>query len=418
MIISALRSFLTIIGFCLVSFSCLSTATAEVNKPQIEKSFQQWLENDFWPIAKGNGISRKTFDSALKNIKINWKLPDLIIPGEAPKPQKPQSQAEFSSPARYFDDQKIKVIVDGGKKRKSQYGSLLQNIKTRYGAPENIILAIWGRETAYGSVKIPYNAFEVLATKAFMSTRKEMFQSELISALTIIEKHYINANDLKSSWAGALGQPQFMPSSYLKHAVDFDGDGKRDIWQSVPDSLASIANYLKLEGWDSKINWGYEVSLPQAVSCALEGPDMRKSIADWQKLGVKRANKGNFSNNDLQAQASLLMPAGRFGPAFLVTPNFYVIKSYNMSDLYAVYIGHVADNIGGQAQFYTKWQNVDITLRSDVLKIQQYLQKQGYDIGKADGLAGFKTRRSIGQWQQKNGLTADCYPTKKLLQAL
>ncbi|UXM95909.1 lytic murein transglycosylase [Bartonella sp. HY329] len=412
----SIKSYFIIICLCL--FSLTATAFAQVNKPQIEKNFQQWLENDFWPIAKANGISRQTFDSALKNVKINWKLPDLVIPGAAPKPQKPQSQAEFSSPARYFDEQKIKIIVDGGKKRKSQYEQLLSQIKTRYGVPENIILAIWGRETAYGSVKIPYDAFEVLATKAFMATRKEMFQNELLSALIIVEKNYINANELKSSWAGALGQPQFMPSSYLKHAVDFDGDGHRDIWQSVPDSLASIANYLKLEGWDSKFNWGYEVILPQSVSCALEGPDMRKSLAEWQQLGVKRADRRSFSNTDLKTPASLLMPAGRFGPAFLVTPNFYVIKSYNMSDLYAVYIGHVADGIGGTPQFFAKWQNVDVTLRSDVLKIQQYLQKQGYDIGKADGLAGFKTRRSIGQWQQKNGLAADCYPSQKTLKAL
>ncbi|UXN04060.1 lytic murein transglycosylase [Bartonella sp. HY406] len=412
----SIKSYFIIICLCLFSLS--ATAFAQVNKPQIEKSFQQWLENDFWPIAKVNGISRQTFDSALKNVKINWKLPDLVIPGAAPKPQKPQTQAEFSSPARYFDEQKIKIIVDGGKKRKSQYGQFLSQIRARYGVPENIILAIWGRETAYGSVKIPYDAFEVLATKAFMATRKEMFQSELLSALIIVEKNYINANELKSSWAGALGQPQFMPSSYLKHAVDFDGDGHRDIWQSVPDSLASIANYLKLEGWDGKFNWGYEVILPQSVSCALEGPDQRKSLAEWQQLGVKRADRRNFSNTDLKTPASLLMPAGRFGPAFLVTPNFYVIKSYNMSDLYAVYIGHVADGIGGTPQFFAKWQNVDVTLRSDVLKIQQYLQKQGYDIGKADGLAGFKTRRSIGEWQQKNGLAADCYPSQKTLKAL
>ncbi|HEV7434463.1 MAG TPA: lytic murein transglycosylase, partial [Pseudorhizobium sp.] len=302
-----------------------------------------------------------------------------------------------------------------GRSLAGQYADTLRRVEATYGVPGRIIVAIWGRESGFGRAKLPHSAIEVLATKAFMSTRKDMFRSELIAALHMIEGGDISASRMMGSWAGALGQPQFMPSSYLKYAVDFDGDGRRDIWDSVPDSLASIANYLAQEGWQRGRDWGYEVSIPTSVTCAQEGPDLAKPISSWASLGIERISGRPFPADELQAQGMMLVPAGRHGPEFIVTPNFYVIKEYNNSDLYALFIGNLADRIAyGSGAFQADWGNVGKMLRSDVLAMQKALVAKGYDVGKVDGLAGYKTRRSLGDWQAKNGLQPTCYPEQSL----
>ncbi|MGU3399337.1 lytic murein transglycosylase [Brucellaceae bacterium D45D] len=397
----------------------VSPVLAAPSKAQIERQYRNWIEKDLWPEAKSAGVSRAIFEQAFKGVSINWKLPDLIIPGEKPSGPRTQKQAEFGAPGKYFNAKTIGSVTSGGKARFGQYGNLLKRIEEKYGVPGPIILAIWGRESGFGTVKIPYNAFEVLGTKAYLATRKDMFRKELIAALEITSRGYIGESTMKSSWAGALGQPQFMPTSYLKHAADFDGDGKRDIWNSVPDTLASIANYLKLHGWQKGRDWGFEVKLPQNLTCALEGPDQGKTFAEWAKLGVTRVNGKAFPAGEMKGEGFLLMPAGRFGPAFIVTPNFYVIKDYNMSDLYALFIGHVGDRIAyGATDFQGKWGDVGTMYRSDILTMQKRMQAQGYDIGKADGLPGFKTRRSIGMWQAKHGMAATCFPQPELLRQL
>ena len=224
---------------------------------------------------------------------------------------------------------------------------------------------------------------------------------------------------MKSSWAGALGQPQFLPSSFLKHAVDFDGDGHADIWNSEADALASIANYLVDYGWVKGRDWGFEVTVPESVSCALEGPDQGKRISDWAEMGIDRVSGKAFPPNEARAEGFLLMPAGRNGPAFIVTPNFYVLKEYNESDLYALFIGHGADRIaGGDRTFAGKWGKVGGLYRSDIASLQRALEAKGYDVGSADGLPGFRTRRSIGDWQAKNGRPPTCFPDAELVAAV
>jgi lytic murein transglycosylase len=248
-----------------------------------------------------------------------------------------------------------------------------------------------------------------------MSTRKDLFRKELVAALQIVERGEVSPSALKGSWAGAMGQPQFMPTSYLNYAVDFDGDGHRDIWNSVPDSLASIANYLKQKGWQAGRTWGYEASIPANVSCAQEGPDLAKPVAHWSSLGVTRISGKPFPKAEMQADGMMLVPAGRHGPEFIVSPNFYVIKEYNNSDLYALFIGNLADRIAyGSGPFKGGWGDVGKMLRSDVLAMQQALVAKGYDVGKVDGLPGFKTRRSLGDWQQKSGLAPTCFPDVSL----
>ncbi len=310
-------------------------------------------------------------------------------------------------------------VTLSGRARAAANAKTLAAIEKRFGVPGSILLAIWGRETGFGAAKMPYDAFEVLGTKAFLSARKDFFRTELLAALEIVERGLEPVGAMKSSWAGALGQPQFMPTSFLKHAVDFDGDGRVDIWNSVPDVLGSIANYLDHYGWVKGRGWGFEVTVPATVSCSLEGPDQGKKIADWAAMGIKRVGGKPFPAAELKAEGFLLMPAGRSGPAFVVTPNFYVIKQYNNSDLYGLFISHAADRIAsGDSNFAGKWGDVGGLLRSDIAALQRALEAKGYDVGSADGLPGFKTRRSIGKWQAKNGRPATCFPEADLVSAV
>ncbi|WP_284760089.1 lytic murein transglycosylase [Agrobacterium sp. fls2-241-TYG-188a] len=377
--------------------------------------FNKWLKKEIWPEARKAGISQKTLEASLTGLTINWRLPDLIVPGQKPPQEQAQSQAEFSSPGAYFAEKRLQGLAATGRSLAATHASTLKRIEATYGVPGNIVVAIWGRESGFGRAKLPNAVIDVLATKAYASTRKDMFRDELIDALKIIERGDISPSQMMGSWAGALGQPQFMPSSYLKYAVDFDGDGHSDIWNSVPDALASIANYLSKRGWQRNRDWGFEVSIPSDVSCAQEGPDLARPVADWTRLGIKRISGKAFPANDLSADGMMLVPAGRHGPEFVVTPNFYVIKEYNNSDLYALFIGNLADRIAYNAgPFEAKWDDVGSMLRSDVLAMQKALINKGYDVGKPDGLAGFKTRRSIGDWQSKNGLEPTCFPDSTL----
>ncbi len=403
----------------LIAFFALLVPTASASAATLDHQFRAWLENELWPDAKAKGVSKQTFDAAFEGVTPNLKLPDLVTPGEKPKTPKRQHQAEFGSPGSYFAEKTIGAVSSGGRARAAKLSKTLAAVEKKYGVPGEVVLAIWGRESGFGTAKIPYDAFEVLATKAFMATRKDMFRTEVLAALVIVEKGLARRREMKSSWAGALGQPQFLPTSFLKHAVDFDGDGHPDIWNSTPDVLASIANYLVDYGWAKGRDWGFEVTVPESVSCALEGPDQGKTISEWAKLGVARIGGRPFPAAELRAEGFLLMPAGRNGPAFIVTPNFYVLKEYNESDLYALFIGHGADRIaGGDRTFAGNWAKVGGLYRSDVAALQKALEAKGYDVGGADGLPGFKTRRSIGDWQAKNGRAATCFPDKELVEAL
>ena len=403
----------------LIAFFAFFSPTASASAATLDDQFRAWLENELWPDAKAEGVSKRTFDAAFDGVTPNLKLPDLVVPGEKPKTPKRQHQAEFGSPGSYFAEKTIGAVSSGGRARAAKLSKTLAAVEKKYGVPGEVVLAIWGRESGFGTAKIPYDAFEVLATKAFMATRKDMFRTEVLAALVIVEKGLASRREMKSSWAGALGQPQFLPTSFLKHAVDFDGDGHPDIWNSTPDVLASIANYLLDYGWAKGRDWGFEVTVPESVSCALEGPDQGKTISEWAKLGVARIGARPFPADELRAEGFLLMPAGRNGPAFIVTPNFYVLKEYNESDLYALFIGHGADRIaGGDRNFAGNWGKVGGLFRSDVAALQKALEAKGYDVGGADGLPGFKTRRSIGDWQAKNGRTATCFPDKELVAAL
>lgn len=389
------------------------------NRASVEKQFRVWLEQKIWPRAKTKGVSRRTFEQAFSKVTLNWKLPDLTPPGSKTKPRRRQRQAEFGSPGKYFNPGSVNSATSVGRKMASRHQRTLAAIEAKTGVPGRTLLAIWGRESAYGRAKIPHNVFQVLGTKGFMSRRASYFAKELVAALVIAERRHVPAGAMKSSWAGALGQPQFMPSSFLNYAADGDGDGRADIWRSAADTLASIANYLALHGWVAGRDWGFEVSVPSKISCSLEGPDQGRSIGDWQAMGVRRISGRPFPKHELKGKGFLMMPAGRDGPAFIVTPNFYVLKTYNTSDLYALFVGHVGDRIQyGVKDFSVKWGQVGGLYRSDVANMQRALIAQGHDDGGADGLPGYKTRRSIGRWQEANERQATCFPKASMKAAL
>ncbi len=397
----------------------LLTLAAPAAAQDYDGQFRTWLQNDLWPDAARAGVSRETFDAAFAGIRPNVRLPDLVLPGQSDAVPQAQHQAEFGSPGSYFAENVVAGVVNGGRGRAGRLQPVLAALEARHGVPGGILLAIWGRESGFGNADIPHNAIEVLATKAWAARRKEMFREEILAALQMVERGVVRPDRMRSSWAGALGQPQFMPTSYLEHAVAFDGGARADIWGSEPDTLASIANYLAHYGWVKGRDWGFEVTVPETVSCALEGPDRGRPIAEWASMGIARVSGRPFPEHELRGEGYLMMPAGRHGPAFVVTPNFYVLKAYNESDLYALFVGHAADRITwGGAPFRGAWGRVGGLMRSDVAAMQRGLERLGYDVGGADGLAGFRTRRSIGDWQERNGRAPTCFPDAGLVEAL
>lgn len=382
----------------------------------MDPELSSWLEQKLWPDAQKQGITRQTFSRALEGVRLDWSLPDMVKPGQ--KLPDTSGQSEFGNPSNYFRPANINFLLGKAANLSQEWAKTLAAVEKKYGVPRQILLAIWGRESAFGQAKLPHNAIWVLTNLAYAGARKEVFYPELLAALRILQSGHIPAGPLKSSWAGALGQPQFMPSKFLLYARDQDADQKQDIWTSVPDTLASIAYFLHKHGWKKGRHWGFEVQVPETISCSLEGPDQGQKVSLWQSKGIKRLDAKAFPKDWLNQQGFLLMPAGRLGPAFLVSENFYILKDYNESDLYALFIGHLADRIQGAGPFVGQWQDVKGFKREEVRAMQLRLQQEGHDVGKADGLVGFKTRRSIGRWQSKQGRRSSCFPDAGLIKAI
>lgn len=389
----------------------------------VEQRYGEWLEG-LRAEALAKGITAETFHNAMKGVKLDWKLPDLDPPelGEG-QPQKPKAedtnrqkqQAEFDRPGRYFPKKGLDYVTRAGREQKARWKDTLKAIEEKYGVGGHVVLAIWGRETAFGRAKIPYYTVEALATQAFMGRRQEKFREELLIALSILQEGHVTRKDMKSSWAGAMGHTQFLPSDFRNYAVDFNGDGKRDIWGTIPDALASTANFLKQNGWQTGKAWGYEVRLPKDFDCTLEGIANKRTIKEWLDLGVTRTFDRKFLPERLTEQVHLVAPAGTYGPAFLVLDNFEVFRSYNKADLYALYVGHVADRILFAGDFEGSWSRVPSFSRNEMRRLQTKLAKEGYDVGKIDGLMGSRTRSAVGQWQKKLGHKVTCYPPRSLL---
>ena len=377
-----------------------------------EPSFQAFLQS-LWPQAHEMGISRATFDAATRGLEPDLSLPDLILPGRPPAPER---QAEFvQTPADYLKEPAIARLAAQGKKLYDQYRPTLNAIAQSFGVDPTIVLAIWGRESDYGRARDNRNAIRVLATQAYLGKRKDKFRDEFLAALQIVDQGKVRLADMKSSWAGAMGLTQFMPSDYLKYAVDFDGDGRADLWNSVPDALASAAKQLVGEGWQRGVRWAYEVHPPANVDCTAGVPQVTRSLGEWLELGYVPAYGRKLSAAERGETASLLQPAGLYGPSFLVTKNYFAIKEYNFSDLYVLFVGHLADRMLDPRPFETPWGKVAQLPTADLDRMQRILTARGLYHDKIDGKAGMLTRAALGEYQKRNGLKLDCWPTAAVL---
>jgi len=375
-------------------------------------AFTRWLET-LWPSAQQLGVTRATFDSATRGLEPDLTLADLLIPG---RPDRQPAQAEFvQTPAEYLKESAFDQLAAQGRRQLEQHRATLTKIEQRFGVPASIVLAIWARETGYGAAKVPHSAVRALATQAYLGRRKEQFREEFLLALKMLQEGHVTLAAMRSSWAGAMGHPQLLPSGFYKYAVDFDGDGRRDIWTSVPDALGTIAHHLVELGWRRGQRWAYEVKVPRDVDCTIAQPDVKLTLGEWLKRGYVLAAGITPSAADLRIEASLLLPAGLYGPAFLATMNYFALKDYNFSDLYVLFVGHLADRIAGGRPFEQPWGKVAQLSSSALERMQRTLTRLGHYADKIDGKAGMLTRAALGAYQKANGLRLDCWPTQAVL---
>lgn len=369
------------------------------------EDFRAWLAR-FADEARASGISQATLDATLARVR--W-LPQVI--------EQDRAQPEFVRPIWLYLDGAVSTqrILAGRAQRQLHAGAFDASGK-RYGVPASIITAIWGVESSYGTHFGSFRVIDALATLAYDGRRRDWARGELLAALQIVQQGEMPAGSLIGSWAGAMGHTQFLPSVYLKYAVDADGDGKRDIWNSVPDVVASTANFLAKSGWRPDEPWGAEVRLPANFDYARTELTTRQSSGDWAAEGVR-----GIDGAPLPAMqgASILTPAGARGPAVLVGNNFRVLLRYNSSNNYALAVALLAQQIDGGPGLVTAWPRQLKTLtRTETQALQLALNARGFDTGEPDGVVGPATRAGVRRFQQSLGLPADGYPTQDLLQRL
>lgn len=378
----------------------LAQGTAAQGTPvQVPPAFASFLQ-ELWPDARAKGVTRQTFDLAFAGVTPDPRIMPIT-----------QRQPEFGRPAgAYIASFVSKTRIDTGIRKAAELAPTLDAIEKRYGVDRFIILAIWGVETSYGAVQNRWDVIRSLATLAQARFRHPYFRDELITALLILQERHIPREAMLGSFAGAMGQPQFMPSSFMQHAVDFSGDSRRDIWTTIPDVLASIANYFQKYGWKSGLTPGFEVTVP----AGFDHRQSRGSFADWRVLGLRRADGDAFP---AKGDAILFFPSGARGPAFLVTDNFGVIKRYNNSDVYALSVMHLADRMRGQGPIRAEWPAGDRQLSmAERIALQRKFAELGYPVRNFTGHFDFDLRDAIRDVQAKAGLVPDGHPTPALLE--
>ncbi len=360
-----------------------------------------------WPDAARRGISRASFDRFTAGL-----TPDLSIM------DKLDAQPEFTkAPWDYLDLLVSDDRIARGRQFLAQYAPTFAAVERSYGVDRTIVAAIWGVESNYGTLGGDRPVIRSTATLACVGRRRDYFREEFLSTLEILQRGDVPADHLIGSWAGAFGPTQFMPTSFKRYAVDFDGDGKRDVVDSIPDVIASTANNLKMDGWISGQAWGYEVALPQNFDYLLADRSRQMTVRQWEGLGVRRAGGGAYPR--LDDRAYLLVPAGARGPAFLMLQNFRVIMKYNPAEAYALAIGHLADRMRGGVPFVQAWPRDERVLTLDErYEMQQLLARRGFDVGEPDGLLGPRTRLAIRNFQVSIGQVPDGFASNGVLDRL
>jgi lytic murein transglycosylase len=357
--------------------------------------------------APNAGVPARVFDRHLADVTPDMGVIDAL-----------NFQPEFVAPvwdylAGLVDDER----VEDGRAMLREWADVLAAIEARHGVPREVLVAVWGVESNYGRAFGRRPVVRSLATLSCIGRRQPFFRSQLMATLRILDAGHVQPDQLVGSWAGAFGHTQFMPTTFLESAVDFDGDGRRDIIGSVPDALASTANYLRRAGWRSGEPWGHEVRLPPRFDASLAGRQQRRPVSDWVSRGVRRIDGVAIEASD--ARAAVILPAGPAGPAFLVLRNFDAIFAYNASQNYSLAIGLLANRLQGGPGVAAPWPTDDPGLsRAERREVQQRLLDRGYDIGAVDGMIGSVTRQAIREVQPKLGLEADGRAGRRLLEAL
>ena len=371
-----------------------------------DPKFEAFIQNTLWPRMKAAGVSRELFERAFAGITD----PDPAVLKLA------DNQPEFkSTTSAYLEKAVTPIRIETGQEKKKEEEKLLSAIESKYGVDRHILLGIWGMESNFGKDKGSMSVMRSLATLAYSGRRKDYANEQLIAAFKILKRGIVKPEKFTGSWAAAMGHTQFIPSSYVSYAVDWTGDGKKDIWNSKEDALASTANYLAKAGWKSDRPWGWEVTLPKGFDMALIGRAHWKTVAEWEKLGLKRSDGGKFGS--AQAKAFVMVPQGIKGPRFLVTQNFLAIMDYNISHSYALAVGHLGDRIRGKGPFQAAWPDVDFDLSFEQrVALQKRLSALGFETGGSDGRFGARTYEAIIAYQKKHGLPLDGMPSVKLLQ--
>ncbi len=369
------------------------------------EEFAAWREG-FRARARAAGITDATFDAAFAGVGVNERVLELDA-----------RQPEFTRPIwEYLDSAVSDTRVVNGRALRAQKASDLSRIEAAHGVDAEALLAIWGIESAYGDNFGSIPVVESLATLAFEGRRQSFGEEQLLSALRILRAGDVKPPQMIGSWAGAMGHTQFIPTSFEAYAVDFTGDGRRDLWApDALDALASTANYLSRFGWEKGAPWGVEAALPAGFDFAL-ADERRRPVEFWRARGVTRADGAPLADH---GEAALIMPAGARGPAFIAYPNFFVIKRYNNATSYALAVGHLADRIAGGEPFRAAWPRTDRPLsRTEKEEMQRLLSRLGFDTRGADGIVGPDTREAIRGFQASRGLPADGYDSAELLSML
>jgi len=386
--------------------SDLAEGEARIIPASANKAFDRWVSG-FRGRAAQQGIRTGVFDRAFRGVQYNTS----VI-------QKDRNQSEFKSQIwDYLDSAASPVRVRNGQAALRKHRRTLTRIEQTYGVEKEVVAAVWGLESAYGERRGQIPLIEALATLSFDGRRGKFFESQLIAALKIVQAGDVNPGDMKGSWAGAMGHTQFIPTSYLAYAVDFTGDGKRDIWSDDPsDALASTAAYLKRFGWTKGQPWGVEVRLPRGFNHSTASRKNKKSPAQWAAQGVVGLNGKPVPN---YGKASILLPAGAQGAAFMIFNNFAVIERYNKADAYVIGVGHLSDRLKGGPEIQASWPRGYKPLSFDQrMEMQRRLKRKGFGVEKIDGIIGPNTVEAIRSFQNSVGATPDGFPSQDLLALL
>jgi lytic murein transglycosylase len=387
-----------LVGLAIVAALIGAPAQAQ---PAEQQSFATFTAK-LWPDAQAKGITRATFDLAMQGV-----TPDQRVIAAT------QRQPEYGKPfGDYVNAIANKRRIADGELKAKQWAKILDAIEKQFGIERWILIALWGIESDFGAEKDRWDVFRSLATLAFIGYRDPYFRNELLVAMRVMQDGHFPRSRMVSSWAGAMGQTQFMPSNVVDYAIDYSGDGRSDLWTNVPDILGSTANYLHKGHWKQGLPWGFEVTVPKGFDLM----HSRDSFAGWHKLGLRRADGKPFPSD---GKGILFFPAGTKGPAFIATENFDVLKEYNNSDAYAVAVGHLADRMHGGLPIMAKWPADDRQLSRDArIALQKKLATLGYKVNDFEGHIDFDLRDNIRVEQNKLGLPPDGNPTISFLQSL